>query len=84
MVLPKHQNIILYEKLVKCTENFALVRIMHHTSFLFIFKFGRPEVLFTKIIDDIQQLHIFAKSSILDVWLGCEYVSVHFPIDIQT
>ena len=84
MVPPKHQNIILYEKLVKCTASFTLVRIMHHGSCLFMFKFVRPEVLFTKIIRDIQQLHIFAKSSILDVWLGCEYASVYFPIDIQT
>ena len=32
--------------------------------------------IFEKIVNDFQQLAIFAKDSILDVWLGSEYTSV--------
>ena len=31
--------------------------------------------LFAKIVNDFQLFTIFAKSSILDVWLGYEYAS---------
>ena len=55
-----------------------------------MFKFGRPEAywehsrtskieLFAKLVNDSQPLHIFAKNSVLDVWLGCEDASVDFP-----
>ena len=31
--------------------------------------------LFTKVVNDLKPLSIFAKSVILDVWLGYEYAS---------
>ena len=33
---------------------------------------------FTKIVNDSKQLVIFAKSFILDIWLGSEYASANF------
>ena len=36
-----------------------------------------------KKMDDFQPLTISAKSSILDVWLGFEYVSVGFPMKLK-
>ena len=37
--------------------------------------------IYAKIVNGRELLTIFAKSFILDVWLGSEYVSVYIPLD---
>ena len=39
--------------------------------------------LFSKTVNCWKPLAIFAKSSILDVWLDFEYVSMHQSDDVQ-